>query len=39
MITPPENPIWICCCCGYLPILGVIKGSIIVLPILIISII
>ena len=33
----PNNCIWICCCCGCLPVLGIIKGIIIVGPIFIIS--
>ena len=32
-----DNCLWICCCCGCLPILGIIKGIIIVGPIFIIS--
>ena len=35
--THPDNCIWICCCCGCLPVLGIIKGIIIVGPIFIIS--
>lgn len=35
----PDDPVWICCCCGCLPILGMIKGAIIVVPILILNII
>ena len=35
--THPENICWICCCCGCLPIIGLIKGVIVVGPILIIS--
>ena len=34
-----DDCMWICCCCGCLPILGLIKGLIIVGPILIISLI
>lgn len=32
-----DNLIWICCCCGCLPIMGIIKGIIIVAPITLIS--
>lgn len=35
--THPNNYIWVCCCCGCLPLLGIIKGIIIVVPIFIIS--
>ena len=35
--THPNDYIWICCCCGCLPLLGIIKGIIIVVPIFIIS--
>ena len=32
-----DNLLWIFCCCGGLPLLGIIKGIIIVIPILLIS--
>ena len=35
--THPDNCLWIFCCCGCLPIIGIIKGTIIVAPIFIIS--
>ena len=35
--THPDNICWVCCCCGCLPIIGLVKGVIIVGPILIIS--
>ncbi len=35
--TYPDNICWVCCCCGCLPIIGLIKGVIVVGPILIIS--
>ena len=35
--TNPDNICWVCCCCGCLPIIGLVKGVIIVGPILIIS--
>ena len=37
--THPNNCLWIFCCCGCLPIIGLIKGLIIVGPIFIISLI
>ena len=35
--THPDNIIWVCFCCGCLPIIGLIKGVIVVSPILILS--
>ena len=35
--THPDNICWICCCCGCLPTIGLIKGAIVVGPILILS--
>lgn len=35
--THPDDILWLACCCGCLPILGLIKGAIIVIPITIIS--
>ena len=35
--THPDDLLWLACCCGCLPILGIIKGAIIVGPITIIS--
>ena len=35
--TYPDNICWICCCCECLPPIGLVKGIIIVGPILIIS--
>ena len=35
--THPDDILWLACCCGCLPILGIIKGAIIVGPITIIS--
>ena len=37
--THPDNGLWILCCCGCLPVLGMIKGIIIVFPIFLISLI
>jgi hypothetical protein len=37
--THPDNCLWVFCCCGFLPILGIIKGIIIVGPITLINII
>ena len=37
--THPNNCLWVFCCCGCLPIIGLIKGLIIVGPIFIISLI
>ena len=37
--THPDNCLWIFCCCGCLPMIGLFKGLIIVGPILIISLI
>jgi len=31
-----DNFLWICCCCGCLPLIGLIKGAILCVPILII---
>lgn len=36
--THPNNCLWVFCCCGCLPILGIIKGIIVVCPIIIISV-
>jgi hypothetical protein len=35
--THPDNIFWVCCCCGCLPIIGLIKGAIVVGPIVILS--
>ena len=37
--TYPDNLCWVCCCCGCYPIIGLIKGAIVVGPILILSLI
>lgn len=37
--TYPDNICWVCCCCGCYPIIGLIKGAIVVGPILILSLI
>ena len=37
--THTDNICWVCCCCGCLPIIGLIKGAILVGPILVTSII
>ena len=37
--THPNNLIWVACCCGCLPILGLIKGILVVGPNLLISLI
>ena len=35
--THPDNVCWVFCCCGCLPTIGLIKGAVVVGPILIIS--
>ena len=28
----PENPLWVCCCCGCYPFIGILKGLLAAIP-------
>lgn len=34
-----DNILWVCCCCGFLPVVAIIKTCIIAVPVLILNVI